>query len=45
MMRWLQRMWASMTWEPTWPPPPVASRARIYQPLLDCTMVVDEEAR
>lgn len=44
-MRWLRRLWASMNWTPTWPPAAPVTRARGYQPLLDCLSIVDEDPR
>ena len=40
-MKWLRRVWAWMTWEPTWPAPMAPVRA--YQPLLDCLGIMDDD--
>jgi len=40
-MKWLRKVWAWMTWEPTWPAR--LDPVRVYQPLLDCLGIVPDD--
>ena len=42
-MKWLRKAWDWMTWEPTWPPGVTKGPVRVYQPLLDCLGVVQDD--